>query len=440
MQKKQLSVGLIGVSGYGRTHYQMVRYLEQTGQARLVCATVINPEEVPDVMKELSASQIAVYKDFQEMLAAWSNRLDLVLIPTAIHWHKDMTIAAMEAGANVLVEKPICATVQEADELIQRRNLFKKLVAVGFQDMYMPQNAVVKQKLLSGEIGRIRTIRGHAIWPRDQSYYSRNNWAGRLQIQNRWVLDSPINNACAHYVMLMLYFAGNEMIRCATPKSVQGELYRAYPIESFDTGFVKVETEEQISLYFAVTHAGAELRQPKLVIEGDEGKIVWNFENNSFVVDPNDSVRNLTIDNEFTTRKRMAETVVQRLYGEDVFVCLPEHARLHTVVVNGLHESSSIFTIPDKYCDFVTDKSKHFRYIRDIQNTLVECYRKQIFPSELGCPWAGMPGEKIALCGYRRFDGPLLRPEPANCPDKPSHQPSFPATSIVASKNRNSVL
>lgn len=413
MQKQQLSVGLIGVSGYGRTHYQMARYLEQTGQARLACATVINPLEVPTVMEELSASKTAVYNDFREMLTAWSNQLDLVLIPTAIHWHKEMTIAALASGANVLVEKPICATIQDVDELIRQKNHLKRLVAVGFQDMYMRQNAVVKQKLLAGEIGHVRSIRGHAIWPRPHSYYLRNDWAGRLQTQNRWVLDSPINNACAHYVMLMLYFAGSELTRCATPRDVRSELYRAYPIESFDTGFVKVSTAEGVSIYFAVTHAGAELRQPKLVIEGDRGKIVWNFENNSFVVEPNDAVRSLTIDNEFTTRKYMVDAVVQRLRGEDAFLCLPEHARHHTLVVNGLHESSPIHDIPEEYCDFITVKNNQFRYIRDIQHTLVECYRKQVFPSELGCPWAGAAGENIVLEGYRQFDGSVCRTEPA---------------------------
>ena len=47
-----------------------------------------------------------------------------------------------------------------------------------------------------------------AAWPRYFNYYARNNWAGKLAMNGTWVFDSPVNNACAHYLNLALFWAG----------------------------------------------------------------------------------------------------------------------------------------------------------------------------------------------------------------------------------------
>src|SRR5690606_15001679 len=104
---------LVGVSGYGRIHLNLARECQERGDLDLVAATVINREEEAAVVAELEAAGCEIFSDFDAMLAAWSGRIDLCLVPTGIHWHASMTIAALRHGANVLVEKPLCATLEE---------------------------------------------------------------------------------------------------------------------------------------------------------------------------------------------------------------------------------------------------------------------------------------------------------------------------------------
>ena len=72
--------------------------------------------------------------------------------------------------------------------------------------------------LYGGTSSRRITVR--AQWPRGASYYARNNWAGRLRVGSAWVLDSPVNNAFAHFLMLALFWAGDTPTAASPPESL----------------------------------------------------------------------------------------------------------------------------------------------------------------------------------------------------------------------------
>src|SRR5690606_38595299 len=103
-------VALIGISGYGRIHLQLARECRARGEVAIVAATVINAEEEAENIAELRAHGCTIYSDYEEMLREQRGRIDLCLIPTGIHWHARMTISALRAGANVLVEKPLAGS------------------------------------------------------------------------------------------------------------------------------------------------------------------------------------------------------------------------------------------------------------------------------------------------------------------------------------------
>ena len=57
-----------------------------------------------------------------------------------------------------------------------------RLLAVGFQELYVPAAHDIKARVLRGDIGTLRRVTVRAQWPRDDAYYARNNWAGRLRV------------------------------------------------------------------------------------------------------------------------------------------------------------------------------------------------------------------------------------------------------------------
>ena len=254
----RLRVALIGISGYGRIHLQLARECRERGEIDLVAATVINPADEADNIADLTSHGCAIYSNYETMLAENAGRIDLCLIPTGIPWHARMTIAALRAGANVLVEKPLAGSVAEVEAVHDAEQKSGRFVAVGFQDLYEPGTAWLKSELVKGTIGKIQSVRFLGLWPRRRSYFTRNDWAGRLQLDGVPVLDSPLNNAFGHFVMLSLFFASAEAqgASAAIPDGV--ELFRANAIESFDTGVVKLHTPTGVQLWFGVSHVSHE--------------------------------------------------------------------------------------------------------------------------------------------------------------------------------------
>ncbi|MEO6568566.1 MAG: gfo/Idh/MocA family oxidoreductase, partial [Opitutaceae bacterium] len=108
------------------------------------------------------------------------------------------------------------------------------------------------------DFGAVRGAMLSALWPRPASYFARNNWAGRLLIDDRVVLDSCFGNAMAHFVHNMLFWTGGpELFSWGQLAVVRAELYRAHAIEGADTFFVEADTQLGITMRFALSHACA---------------------------------------------------------------------------------------------------------------------------------------------------------------------------------------
>jgi len=84
----------------------------------------------------------------------------------------------------------------------------------------------LKRDLLDGRYGRPLRLATLCAWPRDRAYYRRNSWAGRLRDgdSGAWVLDSPANNAMAHFLHNALFLLGPAMTHSALPAAVTAEL------------------------------------------------------------------------------------------------------------------------------------------------------------------------------------------------------------------------
>jgi predicted dehydrogenase len=346
VQNGRPRLALIGISGYGRIHLQLARECRERGELDLVAATVINPHEEAENVAELAAHGCAIYSDFEKMLAEHAGAIDLCLIPTGIPWHARMTIAALRAGANVLVEKPLAGSVAEVEAVEAEEKKSGRFVAVGFQDFYEPGTAWLKEELVKGAIGEIQSVRFLGLWPRRRSYFTRNDWAGRLKLGAVPVLDSPLNNAFAHFVMLSLFFASQELHGAsnATPDGV--ELFRAHAIESFDTAVVKLHTPSGVKLWFGVSHVSHETVEPEIFIHGSSGTACWRYENEAWLIDGQGRRQHRTMPNIMGTRQAMMAAVLRRLREPDVPVCGVAMARRHTEVIEAIHRASPIYSFP----------------------------------------------------------------------------------------------
>jgi predicted dehydrogenase len=106
---------------------------------------------------EVTKGRAKVYKDHRELLAAPG--IDAVYIGTPDHLHKQHAIAAIEAGKDVYIEKPLSYTVDEGLEIIAAVKKTGRILQVGSQNISSPIQAKAKEIIESGRLGQITMIR-----------------------------------------------------------------------------------------------------------------------------------------------------------------------------------------------------------------------------------------------------------------------------------------
>jgi predicted dehydrogenase len=406
-------VALIGVSGYGRIHYNLLRELHSLGEVRLTAVAIIDPEKESAVVAECRAAGCEVFADYAEMLRRHRGTLELCAIPTGIPWHTRMTLAALESGANVLVEKPLAATLAEVEAIRSAEALHARIVMLGFQYHYCAENLGLKGELLGSAIGTLRRIRCIGLWPRGADYYSRTDWAGRISSGQAWVLDSPISNAFAHHLSLALFFAGGRQERSAAPMRVAAELYRAQAIENFDTAALRIETDTMVDIRFYASHSCRIAQDPELVLEGDRGRVVWRHGLGYRIEAAGAAPRYVPMGDEQAARLCMFRTALRRLWDSGVFVCGTEIAREHTRCIQAAQCSGPVRDVPR---DWIATNGKpgerHDTWVVGLEETMRRAFDATRTLGEAGCPWAGPPHEVLVADSDR--DAVLsFPPEPA---------------------------
>jgi len=385
--------GLVGVTGFGESHLEMIRELEEVGQATLTAAVVINPESCQQTVAELKAAGVTIYPTFEAMLAAERGRLELVCLPTGIPFHAPMTIAALEAGANVYVEKPLAGSYAETEAISAAEAAAPGWVEVGFQDMFTPICAALSAYLHGGALGELQRLACCVTWPRSHAYYERNGWAGRLRTDAGWVLDSPANNAAAHFLNLLLYLAEAQEAQSAEITQLRADLLRAQAIESFDTASIQLQTARGLQLDFHVTHsmaADGKSYAPEFHFVGTKGRLRWTQDEPLILGETTFSPADQP------TRCRHAwNALVQRLRGERGPICPVRVAQVHTQVINALHTCFPIIDVPPSQ---IESQVAGWTAIRGIEAALGTAFTQGCLLSETGFlpdlvvpPWQAMP-------------------------------------------------
>lgn len=394
-------VAVVGMGGYAGHHRRVLRDLAADGRA-VYAAQVAPPfDHVPFAgdLAALRAAGTAVYDSLRQLLAAERRRLDLVCVPTGIPLHRAMATAVLEAGCNVLVEKPAAGAIQDVDAIVATARRTGGLAAVGYQQIYYPWVHQLKAWLLDGRFGALRRVRGFGCWPRDAAYYARNGWAGRLATGDTWVLDGPHNNALAHSVNLLCFLAGAEPMAPARPASIRAELYRARPLESADTAALRVQTAQGVEVFFAVSHATEESLDPGYAVDTDAACLEFGFYG-GVAVRWHDGRVEAVLPADARDEARSVAAVVSRLAGDaSAPVCTLEIARAQTLCACGSFESAPIRDVPE---GLRRDGPNGAIAVRGMTQAVRAAFAAGSLFSELGLDWAH-PGDEIDLEGYRYF-------------------------------------
>ncbi|MCL9659622.1 Gfo/Idh/MocA family oxidoreductase [Paenibacillus hunanensis] len=202
---KTIGIGVIGTGSISEFH--LGPYARHEGVTiRGVCDQ--NLERAQTVAASYEGAQ--AYSDYHELLA--DPEIDAVSICTWNNTHAEISIAALRAGKHVLVEKPLCRTMEEAEQIAAAVKETGKLLMVGFVRRYDNNAQLLKHFSDQGDFGDI--------------YYAKASYIRRFGNPGGWFSDiersggGPLIDIGVHVIDLCWYLMGRP-----EPLSVSGNTY-----------------------------------------------------------------------------------------------------------------------------------------------------------------------------------------------------------------------
>lgn len=148
-----IKIGLIGCGGIAEPHVN--GYLKIPGEARVTAVCDVVAENAQKRAQQVGGAEI--FSDYHDMLA--HTDVDAVDICLPHHLHKDAIVTAARAGKHILCEKPLCLTVEEANEVQQAVNESGVTLMCAHNQLFLPAVKRAKELLTSGELGQVYEIR-----------------------------------------------------------------------------------------------------------------------------------------------------------------------------------------------------------------------------------------------------------------------------------------
>ncbi len=392
---------IIGINNYAQKYIKIIEKLKKEGFANLFCVVVRDRDKNPKQVRELDDRGVVVYSSLDKMLNYCQTKVNIIALPVASKDHAELAGMCLEAGYDVILERPAAITIQDVHQLLETQKKSDKYCIVSNEFLYSSSINLICNEIGSGRLGKIKKIKTLCAAPLGTDFYNRNNWGGKLIVNNQWNLDGPATNYCAEVLQNALFLIESVCSGQITIKSVQGELYRANEISSYDTASIRVIMEDDSEIFFVASYAVDATIEPAMHIECENGTVDWNFDNEKTIIRYADGrkkiFREQDIEQRFEMVFRDAITVTTTRARKPNSTL--ETAASHVLVLNLAFESAEeIVTIPSEYLQ----KTKNNVVIQNNQEILKKAYEKSKLFSEMDLPWT-KSSKAISAQNYNRF-------------------------------------
>jgi predicted dehydrogenase len=403
--KGPFRVAVVGIGGFAGAHHAALRGLEQAGlvKVRAACDPLAGELQERRERYQFAERGVEVYPDLAPLLAAHGKDLDLIDVSSPIRCHAGHHRACVQRGIACYLEKPPTLDPEELEGMIRTEARARFATQVGFNHIGQAWRQRLKERVLSGEFGRLRRVAFKGLWRRSEAYYRRNNWAGRLQLGDFILLDSCCGNAMAHHVHNTLFHAGTDgVMSWASPAWVEAELYRANRIEGADTVFARGMLDNEVEFSLAATHACVPDFSHAEVLECEEARIEIGGQGEGAIL-RRDGGRE-----RFETGTESSAVLVQSNLESYCGYLAGQYSRPATRLEDSrpfVHLNALLYIASGGIGTVAAPYARAFRAsgeeqdtwrIEGIEDACERFFRSGPFPSEAGLAWA-RPGGRAAI-------------------------------------------
>jgi len=334
-------MGIIGYGGMAGWHHENSKRIRDF---EVVAAYDINPARLAIATER----GLKAYDNLADFLADES--IDLVLVATPNNFHKPMVIAALEAGKNVICEKPVAMNLEDFDEMYAASKKAGKLFTVHQNRRWDRDFNVVKKAIESGLVGKPYTIESRIMGQNGVMHGWRAykiagggmvfDWGVHMIDQMLWMIKEPVSEVYANLHMVKTpevddYFKA--VIRFDSGLSTQIEV-GTYNLERLprwyvcgDGGALVIETIEGKG---KITHAkDFEMKWEEEVVQTEGGPT------RTMAPRPKETLEEIALPEVQTDWADYYHNILAVLDGKEELIVKPEEARKVLQVMAAIFES-----------------------------------------------------------------------------------------------------
>jgi len=175
-------------------------------ELNIVALCDVDSECIEDKFSKFNLSaDIRKYTDYKVMLK--EERPELVAISTESGKHAQIALDCIEAGCNLIIEKPIALSLKDADAIIVKAREKGVKVCACHQNRFNKSVQKIREAIEIGRFGRLFYGTAHIRWNRGEEYYKQAPWRGT------WEQDGgALMNQCIHNIDLLRWIMGDDII------------------------------------------------------------------------------------------------------------------------------------------------------------------------------------------------------------------------------------
>lgn len=257
--------GVIGTGMMGREHIDNIGHLDGA-----VVTAIADPWPASRAAAAAMGDGIAVFESHEHLLAA--DLCDVVVIATPNHTHAHILDDVLDHEVHVLVEKPLCTTIEDCRRIVERveSEASDRIVWMGLEYRYMPPTRELLGIVRAGELGEVRmvAIREHRFPFLDKV----DNW-------NRFAANTggTLVEKCCHFFDLMSLIVDDEPVAVMASGGQDvnhlDEVYDGQVPDIADNAFVIVEySGGRRAILDLCMFAEASVNEQEISVVGDRGK------------------------------------------------------------------------------------------------------------------------------------------------------------------------
>lgn len=195
-KSEKVKFAVVGCGHIGKRHAEMI---QRNPEAQLVALIDVKPKE----QLNLANFDVPFFNSLEDFFKS-DLEVDVVNIASPNGFHASQAMLCLDHRKNVVIEKPMALTKQDAEKVIYKALHVHKHVFTVMQNRYSPPSVWIKELLDSGKLGKIFVVQLNCYWNRDERYYKPDSWHGKKDLDG-----GTLFTQFSHFIDILYWLFGD---------------------------------------------------------------------------------------------------------------------------------------------------------------------------------------------------------------------------------------